>query len=85
MLRAHCEEAGRDYGQIEKTVGVQADLAGDPDKGTAALLARLEELAGLGFDHAMVSTRGPLTAGTIAALAAILPEVRALGAPGTGS
>jgi len=85
VLRAHCDEAGRDYGQIEKTVGVQADLAADPDKGTAALLARLEELAGLGFDHAMVSARGPLTAGTIAALAAILPEVHALGTPSTRS
>jgi F420-dependent oxidoreductase-like protein len=79
VLRTHCDAAGRDYGQIEKTVGVQADLADDPAKGASALLARLRELAGLGFEHALVAVRGPMSDEKLAALAAILPEVRALG------
>jgi F420-dependent oxidoreductase-like protein len=79
VLRAHCDTAGRDYAQIEKTVGVQADLGDDPDKGAAALLARLGELADLGFEHALVALRGPLSDEKVAALAAILPEVHALG------
>ena len=71
--------AGRDYGQIEKTVGIQADLTEDPDKAAAALLTRLRELADLGFQHALVAQRGPMSDEKIAAIAAILPEVHALG------
>lgn len=78
VLREHCAVEGRDYDQIEKTVNVQCDLTEDPDKGAAALLARLRELAGLGFGHALVGQRGPLTEDKLAALAAVLPEVRAL-------
>lgn len=79
VLRAHCDDAGRDYARIEKTVATGADLAEDPGKGAAALLARLTELSALGFDHALVSLRGPLTGVRLAALAVILPEVHALG------
>lgn len=79
VLRAHCDAVGRDYGQIEKTVGVHADLAADPGKGAAGLLARLRELAALGFEHALVGLNGPLAADQIAALAEMLPEVHALG------
>jgi putative acetyltransferase len=44
-----------------------------------ALLARLRELAVLGFDHAMVAPGVPWTEAMIEAVAAVLPEVRALG------
>jgi hypothetical protein len=79
VLRRHCDDAGRDYGQIEKTVGTGIDLAGGtPD--SAALLSRLRELSALGFDHAMVAPRGaPWTEAAVDVVAAILPEVRALG------
>jgi alkanesulfonate monooxygenase SsuD/methylene tetrahydromethanopterin reductase-like flavin-dependent oxidoreductase (luciferase family) len=63
VLRSHCEDAGRDYGTIEKTVTTLVDLDADQ----ARVLAHLAELAGLGISHAMVSpdgrgTRPPSTA-----------------------
>jgi F420-dependent oxidoreductase-like protein len=79
VLRDHCAAAGRDYDEIEKTVGTSADLGDDPAKGLDALLARLRELADLGIDHVMVSPRG-WTEDRIAALASILPEVHAIAA-----
>jgi F420-dependent oxidoreductase-like protein len=79
VLRRHCDDAGRDYGQIEKTVGASLDLsAGTAD--TAALLARLRELSALGFGHAMLAPRGGRwTEAAIDAVAAVLPEARTLG------
>jgi len=78
VLREHCAAAGRDYDEIEKTVGTGADLGDDPAKGADALLARLRELAALGIDHVIVSPRG-WAEDRIAALAEILPEVHAMG------
>ena len=78
VLREHCATAGRDYARIEKTVGSHFDLAENLSAGFAGLLGRLRELAGLGIDHAMVSHRGPWTEASLAALAAVLPEVHAI-------
>jgi alkanesulfonate monooxygenase SsuD/methylene tetrahydromethanopterin reductase-like flavin-dependent oxidoreductase (luciferase family) len=78
VLRRHCDDAGRDYAQIEKTVSTGVDLSGDQVAGLSALRARLRELAGLGFDHVMVTSAGPWTPGGLAALASLLPEARAL-------
>ena len=78
VLRRHCDDAGRDYAQIEKTVNAGVDLSGDKAAGLNALRARLRELAALGFGHVMVSPSGPWTEDSIAALASLLPEVRAL-------
>ena len=77
VLREHCAAAGRDYDEIEKTVGTSADLGDDPAKGLDALLARLRELAGLGIDHVIVSPHG-WTEDPVAALAEVLPEVHAM-------
>jgi F420-dependent oxidoreductase-like protein len=79
VLREHCAAAGRDYDEIEKTVGTSADLGDDLDKGFGEALVRLRELADLGFDHAILSRRGPWTEESIEALASILPEVHAMG------
>jgi F420-dependent oxidoreductase-like protein len=78
VLREHCAAAGRDYSEIEKTVGAGLDLGDDPAKALDVLLARLRELAALGFGHAMVATRGPWTEDTLAALTSILPGIHAL-------
>jgi F420-dependent oxidoreductase-like protein len=78
VLRRHCDDAGRDYAQIEKTVGTGVDLSGDQGAGLDALRARLHELAALGFDHAMLAPGRPWTEDGISALASILPEVREL-------
>jgi hypothetical protein len=78
VLRRHCDDAGRDYARIEKTVGTGSVLTDGTAASTAALLARLRDLSALGFEHAMVAPRGPWTEPMIDAVASILPEVRAL-------
>jgi hypothetical protein len=78
VLRRHCDDAGRDYALIEKTVGTGLDLT-EGSLDLPALLARLHELSALGFDHAMLAPRGPWTEAAIDAVASVLPEVRALG------
>ena len=79
VLRAHCAAAGRDYDEIEKTVGTSFDLGDDPAKGLGETLVRLRELADLGIDHAILSPSGAWTEQSIAALASLLPEAHAMG------
>jgi F420-dependent oxidoreductase-like protein len=79
VLRRQCDDAGRDYARVEKTVGTGSVLTDGSAASVAALLARLSELSALGFEHAMVAPRGPWTEPMIDAVASILPEVRALG------
>jgi F420-dependent oxidoreductase-like protein len=50
VLRAHCEQLGRDYGSIEKTVITQFDVGEDGER-TGELVERLREYAALGFDE----------------------------------
>src|SRR6516162_5871296 len=79
VLRTHCAAAGRDYAEIEKTVGTGFDPGDDPGKGLEDLLGHLRELAGLGIDHVMLSPRGLWTEQNLAAVASILPEVHEIG------
>jgi F420-dependent oxidoreductase-like protein len=78
VLRRHCDEAGRDYAEIEKAVSTSVDLSGDKAAGLSALRTRLGELAALGFGHVMVSPRTPWTEDDITAMSSILPEVHEL-------
>jgi F420-dependent oxidoreductase-like protein len=78
VLRGHCAAAGRDYDEIEKTVGTGLDLGDDPAKGLDETLAHLQDLANLGIDHAILSPRGPWTEEIIESLATILPEAHAI-------
>jgi F420-dependent oxidoreductase-like protein len=80
VLRRHCDDAGRDYARIEKTVGTRPGFGDDAVADASALLSRLRELSALGFDHAMLAPRGPWTEATIGAVASILPDVHALAA-----
>src|SRR5208282_2241041 len=57
VLRRHCDQVGRDFATIEKTVTSSFDLGEDPKAGAAALLAHLRELAATGIDHALASPR----------------------------
>ncbi len=74
VLRSHCEEAGRDYGAIEKTVSTFVD----PDEDRARVLDHLGELADLGIGHAMVSPRQPWDEATLDRVAAIVPDVHGI-------
>ena len=74
VLRSHCDDAGRDYAAIEKTVSTFIDLADDRTR----VLDHLAELAGLGIDHAMVSPRRPWDLATLDRVAALVPDVHAI-------
>ena len=74
VLRSHCEDAGRDYGAIEKTVSTFVDPAED----RARVVAHLAELAGLGIDQAIISPRGPWDETTLDQIATIVPDVHAI-------
>jgi F420-dependent oxidoreductase-like protein len=74
VLRSHCEDAGRDYGAIEKTVSTLVE----PEAGRTRVLAHLAELAGLGIDHAMLSPRGPWDENTLDQVAAIVSDAHAI-------
>jgi alkanesulfonate monooxygenase len=50
VLRAHCDDVGRDYDEIEKTVMGPLD-PGDDGAGVGALLDSLRDLAKLGVSH----------------------------------
>jgi F420-dependent oxidoreductase-like protein len=77
VLRAHCEDAGRDYGAIEKTVSTFIDPAEPP----ARTLDHLAELADLGIGHAMLSPRHPWDEPALDWAAALLPPAHALPPP----
>jgi F420-dependent oxidoreductase-like protein len=51
ILRGHCEDVGRDYDEIEKTVMVQLDLGENGEK-TDELLTQLQAMAALGIQEA---------------------------------
>jgi F420-dependent oxidoreductase-like protein len=50
VLRRHCDELGRDYDEIEKTVMVRFDIGPNGEKADK-LLEQLRALADLGIDH----------------------------------
>jgi F420-dependent oxidoreductase-like protein len=55
ILKGHCEDLGRPYEEIEKTVLQTADFEeGDSDD----VLQRAKELKGLGFDHIIFNIKG---------------------------
>jgi F420-dependent oxidoreductase-like protein len=76
VLRSHCDDAGRDYDTIEKTVSTFVD----PDQDRARVLEHLVELAELGIDHAIVSPRRPWDEATLDWVAAMVPDAHAIGA-----
>jgi F420-dependent oxidoreductase-like protein len=78
VLRSHCEDAGRDYGAIEKTVSTFVE----PDQDRGRILGHLAELASLGISHAIVSPRRPWDEAALDQVAAMVPDVHAI--PGGG-
>jgi F420-dependent oxidoreductase-like protein len=67
VLAGHCELAGRDYGEIEKTVSTRLD----PGESAAAFAGRCAALEALGIGHAVVIATGPWSEERIAVLASV--------------
>lgn len=78
VLRSRCDDIGRDYGAIEKTVSTFID----PGDGPGRFLDHLASLAGLGIDHVMLSPRQPWDEAALEKVAALVPDVHAIPVPG---
>jgi alkanesulfonate monooxygenase SsuD/methylene tetrahydromethanopterin reductase-like flavin-dependent oxidoreductase (luciferase family) len=78
VLRGHCAAAGRDYAEIEKTIGWFFDLGEDPAAGRRDFLSGLARFAASGFHHVIVSPRGPWDRENLAALTGLLPDIHAI-------
>jgi F420-dependent oxidoreductase-like protein len=71
VLARHCEAAGRDYQEIEKTVSTRLD----PGESPGEFAERCAALGRLGIEHAVVLTAGPWTEGAVDRLAAAQQEL----------
>ena len=54
VLRGHCDDVGRDYDEIEKTMIARGDPTDDPD----GFVASMEPFAALGISMIMMSPVG---------------------------
>jgi len=67
VLRRHCEDAGRPYEEIEKTVSTRLN----PGESADEFATRCATLQELGLDHAVVITAGPWTEEAVGVLAEV--------------
>jgi F420-dependent oxidoreductase-like protein len=74
VLARHCEELGRPYEDIEKTLSTRLE----PDEQAESFAERCAQLAALGIEHVVVITAGPWTEAGVATLAAAVPTVQDL-------
>jgi F420-dependent oxidoreductase-like protein len=65
ILKMHCEQVGRPYAEIEKTV---LNTIRPDEQDMQAVLARVTELHALGFSHVILNVNGDYTPGLVAAL-----------------
>jgi F420-dependent oxidoreductase-like protein len=73
VLRRHCDAAGRNYDDIEKTVATVVDTASRD--GLGRFVERVHQLAELGIDQAIVNDSRPWDPPGLDAVAAALDEV----------
>ena len=71
VLARHCDELGRPYDAIEKTISTRLE----PDESASAFAERCAALGRFGIDHAVVIRSGPWTPVEIATLAAAAAEL----------
>jgi alkanesulfonate monooxygenase SsuD/methylene tetrahydromethanopterin reductase-like flavin-dependent oxidoreductase (luciferase family) len=74
VLRRHCEQAGRPYDEIEKTLSTRLT----PDDTVGTFVDRCREQASWGVTHAIVIRTGPWTPQSVEILTAAVPEVAGL-------
>jgi F420-dependent oxidoreductase-like protein len=76
VLARHCDEAGRPYEAVEKTLSTRLH-PGEPSEG---FVARCRAVAALGIEHVVVLTPGPWSAGALTTLGAAIPVLEEVGA-----
>jgi len=85
VLRAHCEDVGRDYAEIERTNLATVSITPDGSKGSlrpAALVERLGNWAGAGSHHTIISIRGVSDISKLELIGRdVIPHIRSLGEP----
>ena len=79
VLRAHCDDVGRDPAEVEVTTSTYVEPGSGPRGWARSLLGRLEALAGIGVDHAIVVTAAPWDDEMLDAVAGIVGDVHELG------
>jgi F420-dependent oxidoreductase-like protein len=80
VLARHCEDVGRPYAEIEKTV-VSVGLSGDATDALptpARVVEHFADLAALGIDHVIVEPRYPWDSAALDLVTSIVPEVEAI-------
>jgi len=73
VLARHCEQAGRPYQAVEKTLSTRLEHG----ESAGAFAERCAAVAALGIQHMVVITTGPWTPEALATLAAAIPMLRA--------
>ena len=71
VLARHCEDVGRPYEAIEKTLGTRLEAGESSDE----FARRCVGAAALGIEHMMVGKAGPWTAEALATLAVAIPRL----------
>jgi F420-dependent oxidoreductase-like protein len=72
VLAGHCEDVGRPYEAVEKTLSTRLEAGESSDE----FVGRCRAAAALGIEHVAVVTPGPWTPERLATLAAVIPAVR---------
>jgi F420-dependent oxidoreductase-like protein len=89
VLKAHCQDVGRPYEEITKTVSVRIAVSRDGGHNThspAETIDHLGRLAGLGFGQAIVMLPEPLSASVVDLFGErIVPEAAKLATAGRAS
>ncbi len=77
VLRDHCEELGRPYAEIDKTLATRLEPTDTADD----LVRRFEQHAALGITHEIVIRTGPWTPESVDLLTTVIPRVADLSPP----
>lgn len=78
VLARHCEDVGRPYDAIEKTLATRLEVSESSDE----FVRRCTAAAALGIEHMVLITPGPWSTEAVATLAAAIPRLREVDPPG---
>ena len=85
VLRRHCDDVGRDYAEIEKTILTSVSITPDGSRGSLtpdALVERLGATTSVGAQHAIFSVRDVQDVSKLELIGEkVIPQVRGMGEP----